>query len=105
MRGAWHTALAYALTGREVDLGEQDAPDVPALVAQLRERGLEPDGRRRGVPAQLGAGLSYAQLAAAERAVRDALGASGTVVRPPGRRTRLDADERRLSADRPPHWG
>ncbi|GAB3622942.1 hypothetical protein GCM10027418_10240 [Mariniluteicoccus endophyticus] len=103
--GAWHSALAYAVTGKRIDLGDQERPDLDVLVAALAERGLAADGLRRAVPADLMQGLSYAQLAAAERALRERLGATGVhAVRPSGR-TRLDADERRLMADRPPHWG
>ncbi|GAB3711508.1 hypothetical protein GCM10028815_26900 [Mariniluteicoccus flavus] len=97
--------MAYALTGVEVDLGTQASPDVAVLAAELAARGLRPDGRRRAIPAHLTAGLGFAQLAAAERAARQELGVTGLVAQAPSGRTRLDADERRLMADRPPHWG
>lgn len=105
MSGRWHAALAYAVSGRELDLGVQEAPDVPALAAELRARGVPVDAVRRPVPEPLRAGLGFAQLAAAEAALRERLGVTGQVAARPSGRARLDADERRLVADRPPHWG
>lgn len=114
MSAPWHRAIALALVGERLDLGEQDVPDVRALLTDLAERGWSRD--RIDViahgtspwpfplsPADR-AGLGQAQLFAALREARRRLGLEVMSVRPPSRRTHLDADERRLLADVPPHW-
>lgn len=105
MSGRWHTALAFAVSGQELDLGVQEAPDVAALAAELVARGVAVDVTRRSVPERLRAGLGFAQLSAAEAALRERLGVTGATAGQPSGRTRLDAHERRLVAERPPHWG
>ena len=57
------------------------------------------------VPDALRAGLGAAQLYAAIGGARERYGLEALTVLPPSRRTRLDADERRLLADVPPHFG
>lgn len=114
MSSPWHTVIALALVGDRIDLGLQERPDVPALVAELSARGWD---RERVAAIAHGtspwpfplsaadrAGLGPAQLFAALREARRALGLESLRVRPPSGRTRLDADERRLLADVPPHY-
>lgn len=112
----WHRAIAAALTGADLDLGVQDSPDVDALVAALSADGWPPERVREHaftasgpwphpVPDAVRAGLGMAQLHAAVRQARAAYGLESLDVRPPSRRTHLDADERRLLADKPPHHG
>ena len=42
----WHRAIAFALTGSDLDLGEQEAPDLDVLVEQLDRNGWDADERR-----------------------------------------------------------
>lgn len=118
MSAAWHAAIAWALTGEPLDVGVQEAPVVDELVGQLAARGwdaerLSAHAREASasgpwphpIPDALRAGLGAAQLHAAIGRVRDHYGLTVLTVLPPSRRTSLDADERRLLADRPPHYG
>ncbi len=116
----WHQALAWALTG-EADprLGVQAAPDLSALAAALDdgeagrgERLRKQIAARRStgagwpfpVPPELMAGLGAAQFAAALADLRAHLDLDRT--RQPVLNSRpLDADERRLLSDVPPHHG
>ncbi len=111
----WHTVLALALVGERFDLGLQDRPDVARLLADLDSRGF---GRRRVEQIARGTspwpfpllpadreGLGGAQFFAALREARRALGLETLTVHAPSRRRELNADERRLLADVPPHWG
>ncbi len=95
----WHQALAYAVSGeRRPELGEQEAPDLDAVVEALV-------GRPRGayaVPDDLREGIGAAQLAALLTALRARL---ATQPRPVLADRAPDADERRLLADVPPHHG
>ncbi len=118
MSPAWHRALGLALTGADLDLGVQDAPDAARLVAQLAERGWNAErigelARGRAVsgkpwpfqiPDAARSGLGAAQLHAALLAARTALGLDVLDPRPPARPRGLTADERRLLADVPPHY-
>lgn len=114
----WHRALAWALTGEALDLPDRPAPDADALVAELARHGwgaervrthaLEAAGVTpwpHPVPDALRAGLGAAQLHAALGAARARLGLDVLAAAPPSRRTKLDADERRLLAEAPPHFG
>lgn len=114
----WHRAIAYALTGVDLGLGGQEAPDLELLVTQLGaagwDRGRLADHARavaatapwpHPIPDALRSGLGAAQLYAAVTGARARLGLEVLTVLPPSRRTALDADERRLSADVPPHFG
>ncbi|MDO5534925.1 MAG: hypothetical protein Q4F65_09760 [Propionibacteriaceae bacterium] len=115
MSTRWHAALAYALVGEELDLGVQETPDIATLVADLDAAGWVPDrvgehARAQAlwphpIPDAVRAGLGAAQLQAALGRARAALGLEVLTVLPPSRRSRLDADERRLLADVPPHFG
>ncbi|MDN5570480.1 MAG: hypothetical protein L0G22_04355 [Propionibacteriaceae bacterium] len=113
----WHRAIAYALVGEELELGEQAQPDLPALVADLTGLGWSADriaslARARQasggwpfvIPDDLRRGLGAAQLHAALGSARAELGLTTLTVLPPSRRKRLDPDERRLLGDVPPHW-
>lgn len=114
----WHRAIAYALTGADLPLGGQAAPDLDAFARQLDEQGW--DAERLGahareaaasgpwphpVPDALRAGLGAAQLHAAIAGARARFGLEVLTVLPPSRRTALTPDERRLLADVPPHFG
>jgi hypothetical protein len=117
----WHQALAWALTGRSwPELGRQDAPDLDELtrrlrsapgIAALRDPGDEAAaaGRSRPhpVPAELMAGLGYAQFAAALTQLRAELGLDGTagLVAPAQPPAPVSAEERRLLDEVPPHHG
>ena len=117
----WHQALAYAVTGRAwPELGQQSGPDLVELASRLRavegEEGLRQHVRMtlqgeepwpHSVPAELRAGLGYAQFAAALNQLRSELRLDGpTVVANPGERTGpVSAAERRLLDDVPPHHG
>lgn len=110
MRGDWHAALAYALTGEEVDVPAAAAPDPDRLLADLaaagwpRERLAVAARRRRVLPPEVLSALGAARFAATVADLRKRLDAVGETRAPSPRRT-LTADERRLLADRPPHWG
>lgn len=115
---AWHRALGFALTGGDLDLGVQDAPDAVLLVAQLAAQGW--DVTRIGelargrvaseqpwpfpIPDAVRVGLGAAQLHAALLAARTALGLDTLDLRPPAKPRSLTADERRLLIDVPPHY-
>lgn len=118
MSDPWHRAIAWALTGQELDLGVQPAPELNALVDQLDDHGWDADriadharatvGRLpwpHPVPDALRYGLGAAQLHAAIGRARARYGLEVLDVLPPSQRTRLDADERRLLGDVPPHFG
>ena len=106
--------LALALVGERLDFGVQDAPDVPGLLDELAARGWDRERIHHVAhgtspwPFPLAdadrAALGSAQLFAALRDARRRLGLEVLEVRPRSRRTHLDADERRLLADVPPHW-
>lgn len=115
----WHQALAYAVTGRRLSwLQVQLAPDLPVLTRQLHQE-LRQDGlvaiaeaQRRGawpyrVPADLMAGLGFAQFASALQVLQRELGLDALAQSPPrvGRPQPVDAAERRLLDDVPPHHG
>lgn len=118
MNQPWHAAIAHALTGEELDLGVQPAPDLAELQAQLDAAGWTGERIRahahatagvepwpHPVPDALRSGLGAAQLHAAIGRARERYGLTVLAVLPPSRRTHLDADERRLLADVPPHFG
>lgn len=109
-------ALAMAVTGEDLPV---TASDVPSLVAELTRLGW---GRERvqqlrrermeqrlawpfPVAPELMAGAGFARFAALLADLREALGVSGRLAAPPAPRRALNPDERRLVADRPPHWG
>ncbi len=111
MSTGWHRVLGFALTGEELDLPDHDTPQPAVLLAELAGLGWSGDrlreaARRNHQPTQqMRAGLGAAQYAAAMAEVRRLLGATGAVSRVSSGRTGLDAADRRLLADRPPHWG
>lgn len=113
----WHVALAYALVGVHLELPGRGTPDASALLNQLADLGWDAD-RIRGhardltaaeqlwphqVPDDLRTGLGAAQLHAAFAEARERLGLGATVGVPRSARVALNADERRLLADVPPH--
>lgn len=96
----WHQALVLAVTGeRRPDLGQQDEPDLDAVLAALGDapRGAHP------VPADLTEGIGAARFAAVLTVLRGRLAASSA--RPVLAERSPDAAERRLLADVPPHHG
>ena len=111
----WHRALALALVGADLDLGVQERPDADALARELAAHGYPAERVREiaagaspwpfPLPETVRAGLGAAQLFAALRDARRVLGVDSLATRRPSTRTTLDADERRLSAEAPPHHG
>lgn len=115
----WQAALGYALT--EIDLPGPDCetPDPAGVVAALAEAGwtspriadharavlAEDRPWPHPIPAELRQGCGPAQLQAALRRVRTLLDLETVEKRPPSAPRPLNADERRLLADVPPHWG
>lgn len=109
----WHTLLAYALTGEWLVLPQDDGAepglDPDRLLADLAAMGwsgarlVEVAAVQRTVPAQqvrvLGPARFSAVLADLRRRVLAGTGEVRTVSARP-----MDADEHRLTADRPPHW-
>lgn len=105
------------MTGTDLLVGVQRAPDAARLAADLVSAGWPPErvaAHARAtlasgeawphpIPDALRAGLGAAQLLAALRRVRAELGLAALESRAPSRRSALDADERRLIADAPPH--
>ncbi|MDR1385991.1 MAG: hypothetical protein LBJ44_00020 [Propionibacteriaceae bacterium] len=112
----WTEALAWALTGQPLDLGQLNDPD--QLLAALEGRGWDAtalrsraqSARDRGQPwpdrppAEQLARIGAARWRAATERVVACLGLQAVAL-PPSRRTSLTADERRLLAERPPHHG
>jgi hypothetical protein len=108
---AWHSALAYAVTGHRLEgLGRQRQPDVPTLARQLEQIAADDpswtwlaEPADHQVPADLMDGIGAAQFWAALADLRRILGIADpggsavTADRP------LTLDETRLSAERPPH--
>jgi hypothetical protein len=108
--------LAYALTGVQLDL--PTTADLGALLIDLAERGWpaatladHADATRAaGQPwphpvsaatiSSFGAARWYAALADLKRRL-----GQDVAIQPPSTRTTLNADERRLLADVPPHHG
>lgn len=115
-RPRWHAALSYALLGEAPeDLPEPGGVDLDRLLADLDDhwpgglRAIREALAAAGVsrlpahrlPENLRAGLPPAQLNSALIALQQRLGLGGA---PRVRTARpLDADERRLQADVPPH--
>lgn len=114
---SWHEALAWALTGQHFDL-KADAPDPVELLAQLAELGWPSERIRRHageviekgghwphpIPGELRQGLGAAQLAANIALARKECQLEVRETRPPSPRTELNADERRLMSEVPPHY-
>ncbi len=100
-------------------MGVQVRPDAPELAAGLAAAGWDASRVRayalavrsagepwpHQIPDALRAGLGPAQLHAALGAVRETLGVATLDVQSPSKRTALNADERRLLGDVPPHFG
>ncbi|MFX4273627.1 hypothetical protein ACQBAR_04160 [Propionibacteriaceae bacterium Y1685] len=113
----WHSALVYSCLGRDVvGTGEQDSPDLAAVVALLEpyvdeivavRHQAANDERPWPVPLPdaLSDGLPRAQFAGALHGVRSRLGLLGPATVVTNRRTPPSAEDLRLLADRPPHWG
>jgi hypothetical protein len=115
----WQAALAYALTGCELPLGEPGRPDPQALVEGLdaagwpasrvgehaRDQVVAESTWPHAVPTSLRAGCGAAQLAAALSLTRELLHLTTLEVRPPSGRLKLSPDEERLMREVPPHHG
>lgn len=106
------SALAFALTGERLALSAVDSLDdelaaagfPPHVLGEIRA------GRQHDelvwpfpVPIDERRSLGFARFDAALADARKALGLDGLVPAKPAVR-QLNADERRLAADRPPHW-
>lgn len=110
----WHTAIAYALTGQLfAELETQPVPDPAETLRLLAERGWDRDTiatlaqQHQGVwpqpiPEEVREDLGPAQLVAAVQQAVGLLRLEGVSAHPVSRP--LNADERRLLQDRPPHW-
>ena len=117
MSGRWQAAVAYALVGVELPLPETGLADPAAAVEGLAGQGwpaerIAEHAREvvaaeqpwpHPVPPALRLGCGPAQLHAALASARGLLGLTTLEVRAPSRRTNLNADERRLLAEVPPH--
>lgn len=113
--GDFAVELGRALTGEELPLTSPATDDLVGELADLgwgadQLKGLRQQCQEAGEPwpfpvrrdavAEVGFAVFHARL----QALRERIGLTG--LRPQPRVVRpLDADERRLSADRPPHWG
>lgn len=102
--------LGLALSGQDLPL-EGDVPGALAAhgwdAARLKDVRLERQEAGEPwpfpVPVDAIREVGFARFDARLAQVRRELGLTGLVQSAPARRA-LDADERRLSADRPPHW-
>lgn len=115
----WQAALAYALTGEELDLPEPGAPEPKSLLVALTRAGWPVQritdhamsvveaghGWPHQVPAHLQAGCGAAQWLAALAESRRLLGLDGLLTQPPAPSRQLNPDEQRLLRDVPPHHG
>ncbi|QXT63402.1 hypothetical protein [Tessaracoccus palaemonis] len=107
------SALARALTGQQIELsGEVPVAealarvgfDADALGAVRRERQHAREPWPFEVPIEDLRAIGFARFDAALAALRRELGLTGLAPATPAHR-RLNRDEQRLVADRPPHWG
>lgn len=111
MTGRWHRALGFAVTGEELELPDHEVPQPAVLLTELAALGWSGERLRAAArhdhqpPQELRAGLGAAQYAAALAELRRLVGATGATTRVSSGRTALGAEDRRLLADRPPHWG
>ena len=103
--------VAYALTGEQISPGGGDLPTALAALGWHTERlqALRRSRQEAGqpwpfpvAPEQIRA-VGFARFDALLAAARRDLELTGLVPRQRMNRP-MDADERRLSADRPPHW-
>lgn len=115
----WHSALGFALTQQELPLPPSPSPDPAGLVEALAAAGwsagrITEHAREvlaseqpwpHPIPTELREGCGPAQLYAALGRVRALLDLETVEKRPPSAPRPLNADERRLMADVPPHWG
>ena len=114
----WHRALGLALTGEELDVGVQERFDARAAADALADAGWDAPRIAEHARALAGVapwphpvaagrrgGIGPAEFHAALIRTREALGVDALDVLPPSARTTLNADERRLLADVPPHFG
>ena len=109
-------ALASAVTGQDLPV---TACDVPSLVVELSALGGGPEriqqlrGERMEqrlpwpfpVEPEVQKEIGFARFGALLAQLREALGVSGRLDASPAPERALNPDERRLVADRPPHWG
>jgi len=105
-------ALGLALTGRRLQLSSpqhladdlrQAGFDGDALVRLRRERQAAGEPWPYPVPLHERRAIGFARFDAALADARSALGLSGLTDAVRAKRP-LSAEERRLAADRPPHW-
>lgn len=108
--------LGRALTGEELPL---TAADPTALAAELAAHGWDPARLAELRRARMAAHepwpfpvdvdslreFGFARFSARLAELREVLGLSGRLEASPAPTRKLDRDEQRLVADRPPHWG
>lgn len=109
-------ALARAVTGEDLPVTSVEpvllADELAALgwdAKRLQElRGERMESQQAWpfvVDVEVQREFGFARFSARLAQLRELLGASGKVEVPPAASRPLNADERRLAADRPPHWG
>ncbi|MDO5681836.1 MAG: hypothetical protein Q4G46_03295 [Propionibacteriaceae bacterium] len=109
-RSDWHGVLAFAVTGDWLTLPPAEGePDLDRLLADLAAVGwsgtrLADAAVPRVMPVESVRELGAARFAAVLSELRRRVRAQGADVRRVSAR-RLNPDEQRLMADRPPHWG
>lgn len=106
----WHAGLAYALTGHWLDVSIVEEPMVDRLLADLESCGWNrmrlTDAARNthALPPEWARQLGAARFAAVLGDLRRRLATCRAETRISATDRPLDADEQRLTADRPPHW-
>lgn len=112
---SWATEMARSLVGEPVELPDTK-PEAPAILAALEVLGWSPAKIRAFALSRFEAEMVWplpvseaviaagpAQWYALQGEARTLLGLDG-LQQPPATRTVLNADERRLLGDVPPHW-
>lgn len=104
--------IGFALTGDQIPMGDSSLVERLAAAGWHADRiaGFRDERLAAGLPwpVEVPSGLrqhGYAAHAAAVSRARELLGLGAMRSVPPAPDRAWTADERRLAADRPPHWG